>query len=125
MTETFLVTRLFRDTTMADTSRSRLLELLRRSDFSGQRKNWELLPLNAADSLCSRPLTKTEEKDTITSTAQADPLIPKRILSKQAEPPLWLSRRSSKSYVKWARYARMLERFALPPPRIVHAYAVA
>lgn len=36
----------------------------------------------------------------------------------------WLSRRSSKSYVKWARYARMLERFALPPPRIVHAYAV-
>ena len=37
----------------------------------------------------------------------------------------WLSRRSSKSYVKWARYARMLERFALPPPRIVHAYAVA
>jgi group II intron reverse transcriptase/maturase len=36
----------------------------------------------------------------------------------------WLSRRSSKSYVTWARYERMLERFALPPPRIVHAYAV-
>jgi group II intron reverse transcriptase/maturase len=36
----------------------------------------------------------------------------------------WLSRRSSKSYVKWARYERMLERFALPPPRIVHAYAI-
>jgi len=33
-------------------------------------------------------LTKTEEKNTITSTAQADPLISKRILSKQAEPPL-------------------------------------
>jgi len=33
-------------------------------------------------------LTKTEEKDTITSTAQANPLIPKRFLSKQAEPPL-------------------------------------
>jgi hypothetical protein len=26
-------------------------------------------------------LTKTEEKDTITSTAQADPLIPEEILS--------------------------------------------
>ncbi len=34
----------------------------------------------------------------------------------------WLSRRSSKSYVPWSRYERMLERFALPPPRIVHAY---
>ena len=43
---------------------------------------------NAADLLCSRPLTKTEEKDRIISTAQAGPLIPKRNLSKQAEPPL-------------------------------------
>jgi hypothetical protein len=54
---------------------------LRRSDFSGSRKTPELLPLNAADLLCSRPLTKTEEKDTITSTAQADPLILEEILS--------------------------------------------
>lgn len=36
----------------------------------------------------------------------------------------WLSRRSSKSYVEWVRYARMLERFALPQPRIVHPCAV-
>jgi hypothetical protein len=36
----------------------------------------------------------------------------------------WLSRRSSKSYVPWGRFMRMLERFALPPPRILHAYAV-
>jgi RNA-directed DNA polymerase len=35
----------------------------------------------------------------------------------------WLSRRSSKSYVWWERYLRMLERFALPSPKIVHAYA--
>jgi len=56
--------------------------------FFRPKKKPELLPLNAADPHCSRPLTKTEEKDTITSTAQADPLIPKRNLSKQAEPPL-------------------------------------
>ncbi len=36
----------------------------------------------------------------------------------------WLSRRSSKSYVLWERYLRMLERFALPSPKIVHAYAI-
>ena len=36
----------------------------------------------------------------------------------------WLSRRSSKSYVPWGRFMRMLERFALPPPRIVHVYAL-
>ena len=33
-------------------------------------------------------MTKIKEEDTITSTAQADPLIPKGNLSKQAEPPL-------------------------------------
>jgi RNA-directed DNA polymerase len=36
----------------------------------------------------------------------------------------WLSRRSSKSYVAWERYKRMLERFALPSPKIMHPYAV-
>jgi group II intron reverse transcriptase/maturase len=36
----------------------------------------------------------------------------------------WLSRRSSKSYVPWGRFMRMLERFALPPPRIVHPYTI-
>src|SRR5271168_4880125 len=73
---------------VAGQSRSRFLERLRRSDFPVSIKIPELLPLNAADLLCSRPLTKTEDKDTITLTAQADPLISKRNLSKQAEPPL-------------------------------------
>ena len=36
----------------------------------------------------------------------------------------WLSRRSSKSYAPWGRFMRMLERVALPPPRIVNPYAV-
>jgi group II intron reverse transcriptase/maturase len=36
----------------------------------------------------------------------------------------WLSRRSSKSYLKWERYERVLQRLALPLPRIVHRYAV-
>ncbi len=36
----------------------------------------------------------------------------------------WLSRRSSKSYVQWDRYERMLERFVLPKPRIMHPYAI-
>jgi len=34
----------------------------------------------------------------------------------------WLSRRSWKSYLTWARFERVLERFALPVPRIVHPY---
>ena len=37
----------------------------------------------------------------------------------------WLSRRSSKSDLKWERYARMLEYFVLPSPRIVHPYTRA
>jgi group II intron reverse transcriptase/maturase len=36
----------------------------------------------------------------------------------------WLSRRSSKSYLTWERYERVLQRLALPPPRIVHRYAL-
>jgi hypothetical protein len=61
---------------MVAASRSR-----RCTDFQVSRKTPELLPLNAADPLRSRPLTKTEEKDTITSTAQAGPLIPEEFLS--------------------------------------------
>src|ERR1039457_2068474 len=57
---------IFGDAEVAGTLRSRLLELLRRSDFSGQRKKPELLPLNAADCACSRPLTKNEDKARIT-----------------------------------------------------------
>ena len=37
----------------------------------------------------------------------------------------WLSRQSSKSYVTWERFTRVLERLVLPPPRIVHRYTVA
>jgi hypothetical protein len=72
---------IFGDAEVAGTLRSRLLELLRRSDFSGQRKKPELLPLNAADCACSRTLTKNEDKETITINLQADPLILKRNLS--------------------------------------------
>jgi hypothetical protein len=34
----------------------------------------------------------------------------------------WLSRRSWKSTLNWQRFERVLERFALPVPRIVHPY---
>jgi RNA-directed DNA polymerase len=34
----------------------------------------------------------------------------------------WLCRRSQKGYVTWAQMLRLLERYPLPPPRIVHRY---
>jgi len=34
----------------------------------------------------------------------------------------WLSRRSWKSFLSWERYERLLQRFPLPQPRIVHRY---
>jgi group II intron reverse transcriptase/maturase len=34
----------------------------------------------------------------------------------------WLSRRSWTSHMSWAKYERVLARFPLPPPRIVHRY---
>lgn len=34
----------------------------------------------------------------------------------------WLSRRSQKGFVTWSRMLRLLERYPLPPPRIVHRY---
>ena len=37
---------------------------------------------------------------------------------------LWLSRRSWKSFLSWARYARLLQRYPLPQPRIVHRYTL-
>jgi len=37
----------------------------------------------------------------------------------------WLSRRSSKSSVTWERFERVLQRFALPLPRIVHRCTTA
>lgn len=35
----------------------------------------------------------------------------------------WLSRRSNTGYVDWSHLLRLLERFPLPPPRIVRRYA--
>jgi hypothetical protein len=66
MIDNSVATPIFGDAQVAGISRNRLLELLRRSDFSGQRKNPELLPLNAADCACSRPLTKIQDEETIT-----------------------------------------------------------
>jgi hypothetical protein len=34
----------------------------------------------------------------------------------------WLSRRSQKGYLSWERMTRLLERYPLPRPRIVHRY---
>jgi RNA-directed DNA polymerase len=34
----------------------------------------------------------------------------------------WLSRRSQKAYVSWDAMLRLLERYPLPRPRIVHRY---
>jgi RNA-directed DNA polymerase len=34
----------------------------------------------------------------------------------------WLSHRSQKAFVNWEKMLRLLERFPLPPPRIVHRY---
>lgn len=35
----------------------------------------------------------------------------------------WLSRRSHKAFISWDRMRRILDRWPLPPPRIVHSYA--
>ena len=37
----------------------------------------------------------------------------------------WLSRRSSKSYWTWERFAKVLQRLGLPLPRIIHRYTGA
>jgi hypothetical protein len=66
MIDNALATKISGDAQVAGPSRNRLLKLLRRSDFLGQRKNPELLPLNAADRACSNPLTKNEDEETIT-----------------------------------------------------------
>jgi RNA-directed DNA polymerase len=33
----------------------------------------------------------------------------------------WLSRRSHRARLTWERFHRMLKRFPLPPPRVVHS----
>ena len=37
----------------------------------------------------------------------------------------WLDRRSQKHSMPWETFGRLLERYALPPPRIVHSYVVS
>ncbi len=34
----------------------------------------------------------------------------------------WLSRRSRRSNISWEKFLRLLARFPLPPPRIIHRY---
>ena len=34
----------------------------------------------------------------------------------------WLNRRSQRARMNWERMNRLLERYPLPPPRIVHSY---
>ena len=34
----------------------------------------------------------------------------------------WLGRRSGRDYMSWERFARLLQRYPLPPPRIYHSY---
>jgi RNA-directed DNA polymerase len=36
----------------------------------------------------------------------------------------WLSRRDRKGFVAWSRMQQLLDRHPLPPPRIVHRYAI-
>lgn len=33
----------------------------------------------------------------------------------------WLGRRSHRAYLSWERFSRLLERYPLPPPRVVHS----
>ncbi|MGP8100371.1 MAG: hypothetical protein ACLQHL_06350 [Candidatus Cybelea sp.] len=35
----------------------------------------------------------------------------------------WLSRRSWTSYVNWEKFLRLVDRYPLPVPRIVHRYS--
>ena len=66
MTNKSFPTEICAEAQVAGASRSRLLRLLRRSDFPGRRKNPELLPLNAADRASRRLLTKIQDEDRIT-----------------------------------------------------------
>src|SRR5271167_2787072 len=90
MTQKSLVTWISGDTAIAGTSRSRLLRLLRRSDFSGRRKKPELLPLNAADRASPRPLTKIQDKETITIHRPGRSTYPeeKSVLTSGTTPPI-------------------------------------
>ena len=77
-----------RDGEVSVKRQAELLDLSRSSIYYVARDlpERDLKLMRILDELHQRPLTKTEEKDTTTSTAQADPLISKRNLSKQAEP---------------------------------------
>jgi hypothetical protein len=60
------VTSISRGTEVAGNLRSRLLELLRSSDFRPKEKTTSFCPLNAADRAYRRPLTKIKDEETIT-----------------------------------------------------------
>src|SRR5271167_2615157 len=99
MTQKSLVTWISGDTAIAGTSRSRLLRLLRRSDFSGRRKKPELLPLNAADRASPRPLTKIQDEENITIHRPGRSTYPeeKSVLTSGATPIWTRSRRACSS----------------------------
>ena len=93
MIDNALATEISGDAQVAGPLRNRLLELLRRSDFLGQRKNPELLPLNAADRACSNPLTMNEDEETITINLPGRSTYPeeKSVLTSGATPIVgWL-----------------------------------
>src|ERR1700681_1345784 len=81
---------IFGDAEVAGTRRSRLLELLRSSDFPTEGKNQELLPLNAADRASPRPLTKIQDEENITIHRSARSTYPeeKSVLTSGATPQL-------------------------------------
>jgi hypothetical protein len=90
MIDNALATEISGDAQVAGPLRNRLLELLRRSDFLGQRESPELLPLDAADRACSNPLTKNEDEETITINLPGRSTYPeqKSVLTSGATPNL-------------------------------------
>ena len=100
MTDTSVTTRISGDAQVAGISRNRFLGLLRRSDFSGQRKKAELLPLNAANCACSRPLTKNGDEETITINRPGRSTYPeeKSVLTSGATPTITINRPGRSTY---------------------------
>src|ERR1039457_2806809 len=104
MTNKWLPTTISGDAEVAGASRSRLLGLLRRSDFPGRRKNPELLPLNATDRASPRPLTKIQDEETIIIHRPGRSTYPeeKSVLTSGATPflveflPPWFSNRTKR-----------------------------
>ena len=75
------------DSEVAGALRSRLPRLPMRSLFPTTLQNPELLTPSASDCAARRPLTKSEEEETIITTAQADPLILREICPNKRSHP--------------------------------------